>query len=85
MILMSLQISFDIGDIIAQESIKIEPCVTAAELTQKMAHQGGDLLLKVLSDLPRSLEHAIPQPTEGVTLGRAIEINAIVCVLTYSP
>ena len=42
-----------------------------------MAHQGGDLLLRVLSDLPRSLELAIPQPTEGITLGKAIEIKAI--------
>lgn len=62
-------ISFDVGDIVLQESTPIGSRVTAVELTDQLARMGAALLFRCVSDLKHHLDRSISQPMEGVTLG----------------
>lgn len=66
---MWLGCSFDVGDIVAQESIAIDPHISAVQLTDRLAGMGANLLVRCISDLHYHLDRCIPQPSHGVTLG----------------
>ena len=60
---------FDVGNIVLQEKLSIEPQITSVELTDRLARIGASLLLECVSDLENNLEQSFQQPEEGITLG----------------
>ncbi|GAB0097457.1 Methionyl-tRNA formyltransferase [Sergentomyia squamirostris] len=58
---------FDIGEILAQRQIPIEPDTLMPDLHDNLARIGGQLLVDCLHNLQDVLENAKPQPSEGVT------------------
>ena len=60
---------FDVGDILAQETIPIDANATVVPLTEQLATVGSNLLVKCISNLDFYLERCVPQPEEGVSLG----------------
>ena len=61
--------SFDVGDIVKQESVPIDPNTSAVQLTDRLAEIGASLLVRCLSDLHYHLDRCVPQPEQGATLG----------------
>lgn len=61
--------SFDVGDIVKQESIPIDPHTSAVQLTDRLAEMGAALLVHCVSDLHYHLDRCVSQPSQGVTLG----------------
>ena len=61
--------SFDVGDIVEQESIAIDPDISAVQLTNRLAEMGANLLVRCVSDLRYHLDRCTPQPSHGVILG----------------
>nr|CAG4641969.1 EOG090X0BM2 [Eurycercus lamellatus] len=64
---------FDVGDLVLQERLAIEPQVTAVQLTDQLAHMGAELLVRCVADLERHLDRSAQQPTEGVTLAPKLD------------
>nr|CAG4640300.1 EOG090X0BM2 [Daphnia pulex] len=64
---------FDVGDIVAQESIAIDPHISAVQLTDRLAGMGANLLVRCISDLHYHLDRCTPQPSHGVTLAPKID------------
>ncbi|XP_075145298.1 methionyl-tRNA formyltransferase, mitochondrial isoform X2 [Haematobia irritans] len=58
---------FDIGDIFAQKSIKIEPGILMPELHRKLSEEGADLLWNVISGYPQSFENPRKQNEENAS------------------
>nr|CAG4650415.1 EOG090X0BM2 [Sida crystallina] len=69
---------FDVGDVVAQEKVTIDPQITAADLTQQLSHFGANLLMRSVSDLPSCLDRSLPQPSEGTTLAPKITARSFV-------
>jgi len=63
---------FDVGDILAQETIPIDANATVVPLTEQLATVGSNLLVKCISNLDFYLERCVPQPEEGVSLAPKI-------------
>lgn len=61
--------SFDVGDIVQQLSLPIDPHISAVQLTDRLADMGANLLVRCISDLHYHLNRCTPQPSGGVTLG----------------
>lgn len=64
--IMRMDAGLDTGDIVARAVLPILASDTQQQVHDSLAPMGAELLLNVLSDLPRFLQHARPQPTEGV-------------------
>nr|CAG4646508.1 EOG090X0BM2 [Macrothrix elegans] len=64
---------FDVGDIVLQEKLAIDPHTTSAPLTAQLAETGANLLVRCVSDLHYHLDRCMPQPTEGITLAPKID------------
>ncbi|XP_049634112.1 methionyl-tRNA formyltransferase, mitochondrial [Suncus etruscus] len=58
---------FDVGPILKQETVPVPPKITAKELETALSRLGANMLISVLKNLPDSINHGKPQPTEGVT------------------
>jgi methionyl-tRNA formyltransferase len=64
---------FDVGDIVATESVSIGEDELRPELTQRMAEVGAKLLLSVLRDLDTFEAKSQPQPQEGVSYAQMVD------------
>ena len=64
---------FDVGNILASETVTIGDEEKRPELTQRMAETGAALLLTVLRDLERYEAESRPQPLEGVSYAPAVD------------
>jgi len=64
---------FDVGDIVAQETVPIDIHTTVVPLTEKLAEVGSNLLLKCVSNLDSYLAQCVTQPEEGVSLAPKID------------
>jgi len=64
---------FDVGDIVLQEAVPIDPQATVVQLTEQLAVIGADSLLKCVSNLNFYLDRCVPQPKEGVSLAPKID------------
>ena len=71
--IMYLDIGWDTGDIILQESIPISPEDTAGSLSGKLAVLGGKLLLEALQKLENKTAERIPQENEKATHVRMLD------------
>ncbi|XP_013118630.2 methionyl-tRNA formyltransferase, mitochondrial [Stomoxys calcitrans] len=58
---------FDIGDIFAQKSVKIEPETFMPHLHKKLSQEGADLLWQVIAGYPSSFENPLKQSDENAT------------------
>uniref|UniRef100_A0A1B6CTX3 methionyl-tRNA formyltransferase n=1 Tax=Clastoptera arizonana TaxID=38151 RepID=A0A1B6CTX3_9HEMI len=66
---------FDTGDIVRQYRCSIGPDETAKKLTERLAKHGAQLIMESIRDLPRCLDLATPQPSEGVTLAPRLNVS----------
>ncbi|XP_032785352.1 methionyl-tRNA formyltransferase, mitochondrial isoform X1 [Daphnia magna] len=64
---------FDVGDIVQQLSLPIDPHISAVQLTDRLADMGANLLVRCISDLHYHLNRCTPQPSGGVTLAPKID------------
>lgn len=71
--IMLLDRGMDTGDILAQESLPIDPDEKADTLTEKLTALGQTLLLQTLPLWVKRKINPTPQPSEGVTLCQLIE------------
>jgi methionyl-tRNA formyltransferase len=65
--IMQMEEGLDIGPILLQQRVLIGPNTTAAELTERLARLGGDLILAALEKAEHGRLIPRPQPSEGVT------------------
>ncbi|XP_065203709.1 methionyl-tRNA formyltransferase, mitochondrial [Planococcus citri] len=63
---------FDTGDIVRQYSVPIKTDETAAELTNRLAILGAQLLMECIRNLPRSVLMTVPQPEDSATYAKKI-------------
>ena len=66
--LMKMDQGLDSGDMIASYELEIEPQWTAADLNDRLAPLGGELLIETLGGLEPALHNACAQDQERVTL-----------------
>ena len=62
----------DTGDILLAESLDIGPDETAAELEDRLAQLGSNVILKTLGGLASESLQAVPQPQHGVSLAPSL-------------
>jgi methionyl-tRNA formyltransferase len=65
---MQMDAGMDTGDILLQLRVPIEPEESAADLSTRLAHLGGDLVTRTLDGLAAGEIEPRPQPQEGVTM-----------------
>ncbi|XP_073820420.1 methionyl-tRNA formyltransferase, mitochondrial [Musca autumnalis] len=58
---------FDVGDVFAQQKVKIEPGVFMPELHKELSEKGADLLWQVISGYPQSFENPMKQNDQEAT------------------
>lgn len=66
--IMYMASELDAGDLILQKSTPIDPKETAEELTGRLAHLGGDLLVEAVAQIQNGTAVRIPQEHEKHTL-----------------
>lgn len=66
--IMRLDEGMDTGPVFAQSPVAIGPDETAGELSERLADEGADLLLRVLEEIQAGTAVATPQPREGVSI-----------------
>jgi methionyl-tRNA formyltransferase len=64
---------FDVGDIVATETVAVGGDERRPELTRRMAEVGARLLVDVLRDLERYEAESRPQPLEGISHAPAVD------------
>jgi methionyl-tRNA formyltransferase len=64
---------FDVGDIVATETVAVGGDERRPELTRRMAEVGARLLVAVLRDLERYEAESRPQPLEGISHAPAVD------------
>ena len=62
----------DTGDILLTKSLDIGPDETAAELEDRLAQLGSDVILKTLDGLASGSLQAAPQPQHGISLAPSL-------------
>jgi len=67
-----IQKGLDTGDILMMEPLDIGPNETAAELEDRLAQLGADVILKTLDGLANGSLQAAPQPQHGVSLAPSL-------------
>jgi len=70
--IMQMEEGLDTGPMLLVESLPIEPQDTTATLHDKLAEQGGRLIVQALRQLERGTLKATPQPQLGVTYAAKI-------------
>lgn len=63
-------VSFDVGCVLAQESITIDRDTSRQDLSRQLAVVGARLMVEVLDDLDEFERKKTPQALEGVTYGK---------------
>lgn len=63
---------FDVGSVLAQERIEIQPDETYIELYEKLARIGANALIDTIAKLPDVLNTAKSQDEEKATYGECI-------------
>lgn len=71
--LMQMDEGMDTGPVIARRATPIEPDETSADLGERLARMGADLLRDVLPSWVDGTVEAVPQPSEGVTVAPLLE------------
>lgn len=61
---------YDVGEIVMQNKIQIEPHIKMPELYQTLCEMGALSLVSTLKELPEALEKAKPQSNVGITFGK---------------
>jgi methionyl-tRNA formyltransferase len=64
---------FDVGDIVATETVAVGGDERRPELTRRMAEVGARLLVAVLRDLERYEAESRPQPLQGISHAPAVD------------
>ena len=82
--IMQMEAGLDTGPMLLSEALPIGESETGGELHDRLAAQGARLLVTVLNDLEHHLANATPQPDEGVTYARCIEICCCCCFSSSS-
>ena len=57
----------DTGDMLLKRSVDILPCETCGELTERLSHIGGELLIETITALENGTLERIPQNEEEMT------------------
>jgi methionyl-tRNA formyltransferase len=70
--IMQMEEGLDTGPMLLVESLPIEPQDTTATLHDKLAEQGGRLIVQALRQLEHGTLKATPQPEQGVTYAAKI-------------
>lgn len=60
---------FDTGEIFAQKEIPIPKNVLMSDLHETLSHEGAELLVKFLQEIPKSLELAKEQSDSNISYG----------------
>ncbi|CAG5118427.1 unnamed protein product [Candidula unifasciata] len=63
---------FDIGPLACQKEFDVPSTCTTTRLRDRLADEGGKMIIEVLSRLPEALVEETPQPSEGVTYAHKI-------------
>ncbi|MFT4191875.1 MAG: methionyl-tRNA formyltransferase [Comamonas sp.] len=71
--IMQMDAGLDTGDMLQTEALPIAADDTTASLHDKLAAQGGRLIVQTLAALETSALAAVPQPAEGVSYAHKIE------------
>ena len=71
--IMQMDAGLDTGAMLGVAATPILPNDTTASLHDKLAEQGGQLLLEVLAQVRQGTAQAVPQPADGVTYAHKIE------------
>lgn len=71
--IMQMDAGLDTGDMLLSEALAILPGDTTAALHDRLAQQGGRLIVQALRQLADTGLHAVPQPQEGVTYAHKID------------
>lgn len=71
--IMKMDEGLDTGPVYERRSLPISSDDDAGTLHDKLAAQGGEMLVEVLSRLHRGQAQAVPQPSEGVTYAAKID------------
>lgn len=70
---MRMEEGLDTGPVCLEESVAIDPNMTAGALHDILATRGADLVVRALSALSRDKLECVPQSDEGVTYASKIE------------
>jgi methionyl-tRNA formyltransferase len=74
--IMQMDVGLDTGDTVLVEDLKISAYETSASLHDRLAHLGGELMVKTLNDLDRGIVVTrTPQPSMGLTYAEKILKN----------
>ncbi|TXH43962.1 MAG: methionyl-tRNA formyltransferase [Burkholderiaceae bacterium] len=78
--IMQMDAGLDTGAMRLVGRMSIEAHDTTSSLHDKLAAQGGQLMVQALADIEAGLSQAVPQPEEGVTYAHKIEkAEALIC------
>ena len=70
---MQMDAGLDTGDMLLSETMPILSTDTTATLHDRLAEQGGRLIVQVLAQMQGADLHRVPQPVEGVTYAHKID------------
>lgn len=65
---------FDVGEVVMQHKIQIEPNFKQPELHNILGELGATSLVSVLHQLPEFLKQAKPQQDIGVSFGKNVQL-----------
>lgn len=71
--IMQMDAGLDTGDMLLSETMPILSTDTTATLHDRLAEQGGRLIVQVLAQMQGAGLHRVPQPVEGVTYAHKID------------
>ena len=71
--IMQMDAGLDTGDMLLSEALPILPQDTTASLHDRLAEQGGRLIVQALAQMQERGLNRVPQPTEGVTYAHKID------------
>ena len=71
--IMQMDAGLDTGDMLLREAMDILPQDTTASLHDRLAAQGGRLIVQALNQLAAGTLLPVPQPADGVTYAHKIE------------
>lgn len=71
--IMQMDAGLDTGDMLLSETMPILSTDTTATLHDRLAEQGGRLIVQVLAQMQGADLHRVPQPVEGVTYAHKID------------
>ncbi len=71
--IMQMDAGLDTGDMLLSETMPILSTDTTATLHDRLAEQGGRLIVQALAQMQGADLHRVPQPVEGVTYAHKID------------